>query len=173
MLHVGPTKTRSPFLRLNRKDLRHRGTRISASKTITTMHLRRRKIRQSARGREKHQTRVVIARQPQKFQSKAKRKRKSHNLILLCGEAIRVASLDTLKMRNTTSTAIYATLCWLKWRPSNKSGWLLVDVLIHWLYPVKMSYLHLVTIALASLESSLMSFNSHLNLFWSKSWPKI
>ena len=83
-------------------------------RTITAMHLRRRKLRQSVRRRAEQQTRVVIVKRPQKSLSRAKRKRKSHNLIHLCGEAIRVASLDTLKMRNTTSTAIYATPYWLK-----------------------------------------------------------
>ena len=111
---MDPTKTRSPFLRLNRKDLRNRRTKIYALRTTTATHLRRRKLRQSVRRRAEQQTRAVIAKRLQKSQSRAKRKRKSHNLILLCGEAIKVASLDTLKMRNTTSTAIYATLCWLK-----------------------------------------------------------
>ena len=83
-------------------------------RTITAMHLRKRKLSQSVRRRAEQKTRIAIAKRLQKSQSKAKRRRKFHNLIHLCGVAIRVASLDTLKMRNTTSTAIYATLCWPK-----------------------------------------------------------
>ena len=111
---MGPTRRRNIILKLNRKDLRNRRTRIYALRTITAMHLKRRKLRQPVRRRAEQQIRVAIAKRLQKSQSKAKRKRKFHNLIHLCGEAIRVASLDTLKMRSTTSTAIYATLCWLK-----------------------------------------------------------
>ena len=111
---MGPTRKRSRLRRLNRRDLNNRGKRISALRTTTAMHLRKRKLRQSVRRRAEQQTRVAIAKRQQKSQSKAKRRRKSHNLIHLCGEAIRVASLDTLKMRSITSTAIYEIRCWLK-----------------------------------------------------------
>ena len=140
--------------------------------TIIAMYQRRR-VRKEVRRRAKGETKVVTVKVLLKVKSRTKRRRKFSNLTLLCGEATKVANLDTLKTRNSTSTAIYVTLYSPLWQLSSKLSWLHVVEPTPWLCLATASCLHSVITALDNLESSQMSFNSHLNLFWSKSWSKI
>ena len=76
--------------------------------TTIAMYQRRR-VRKEVRRRAKGKIKVVTVKVLLKVKSRAKRRRKFSSLTLLCGEAINMASLDTLRMRNSTSTAIYVT----------------------------------------------------------------
>ena len=76
--------------------------------TTIAMYQRRR-VRKEVRRRAKEETKVVTVKVLLKVKSRTKRRRKFSSLTLLCGEATKVANLDTLKTRNSTSTAIYET----------------------------------------------------------------
>ena len=69
-----------------------------------------RRVKKEVRRRTKGELKVVTVKVLLKTKSRVKRRRKFSSLTLLCGEAINMVSLDILRMRNSTSTAIYATL---------------------------------------------------------------
>ena len=89
--------------------MRNRKVKLSVSQTTIAMYQRR--VKKEVRRRTKGELKVVTVKVLLKTKSRTKRRRKFSSLTLLCGEAINMASLDILRMRNSTSTAIYAILC--------------------------------------------------------------
>ena len=87
-----------------------RNRKVKHSIYPTTIAIYQRRVRKGVRRRAKGKIKVVTVKVLLKVKSRAKRRRNFSSLTLLCGEAINMASLDTLRMRNSTSTAIYVTL---------------------------------------------------------------